>query len=134
MSSFVYEGRVRACPRPKVARATGAAYMPKWYRPYLEKLGWAYRAAGGIHYGDRPVRVTVDVMRALPASRPKRVESEPDDVKPDLDNVVKAVLDALNGVAYDDDAQVVSICAMKCDRTRLPERMRVSVRPADGED
>lgn len=27
--------------------------------------------------------------------------------KPDIDNVAKAVLDALNGVAYEDDKQVV---------------------------
>jgi Holliday junction resolvase RusA-like endonuclease len=34
-------------------------------------------------------------------------------VKPDLDNVVKAVLDALNGVVYLDDAQVVNLVATK---------------------
>ena len=34
-------------------------------------------------------------------------------VKPDLDNVVKAVLDALNGVVYRDDAQVVNLVATK---------------------
>lgn len=33
--------------------------------------------------------------------------------KPDLDNVVKLVLDALNGTAYDDDKQVVYISARK---------------------
>ena len=33
--------------------------------------------------------------------------------KPDLDNVVKAVQDALNGVIYKDDAQIVSLHATK---------------------
>ena len=33
--------------------------------------------------------------------------------KPDIDNLVKAVLDALNGIAYEDDAQIVSITAVK---------------------
>lgn len=33
--------------------------------------------------------------------------------KPDIDNVLKAVLDALNGFAYDDDRQVVSVTCRK---------------------
>ena len=33
--------------------------------------------------------------------------------KPDLDNLVKAVLDALNGVAFDDDSKVAEIFAQK---------------------
>jgi Holliday junction resolvase RusA-like endonuclease len=34
-------------------------------------------------------------------------------VKPDLDNVMKAVLDALNGVVYADDSQVINLVATK---------------------
>lgn len=33
--------------------------------------------------------------------------------KPDIDNIVKAILDALNGIAYKDDTQVVQIVAEK---------------------
>ena len=33
--------------------------------------------------------------------------------KPDIDNVIKAVLDALNGIAYKDDARVVELEARK---------------------
>ena len=33
--------------------------------------------------------------------------------KPDFDNVTKAVCDALNGVAYDDDSQIVDAMARK---------------------
>lgn len=34
-------------------------------------------------------------------------------VRPDLDNLVKLVLDALNGVAYADDSQIVRVHAFK---------------------
>lgn len=33
--------------------------------------------------------------------------------KPDIDNIIKAILDALNGVAYKDDTQVVQVMATK---------------------
>ena len=35
------------------------------------------------------------------------------DKKPDIDNIIKSIQDGLNGVAYDDDCQVVSITANK---------------------
>ena len=34
-------------------------------------------------------------------------------VKPDMDNINKAILDGLNGVAYTDDVQVVSLQSKK---------------------
>ena len=33
--------------------------------------------------------------------------------KPDIDNMQKAVLDALNGLAWDDDSQIVKVTAEK---------------------
>lgn len=34
-------------------------------------------------------------------------------IKPDIDNYVKAILDALNGVAFRDDKQIISLNAKK---------------------
>ena len=53
--------------------------------------------------------------------RPKEVEREWDSFKPDIDNVAKAVLDALNGVAFEDDKDVVSLKAVKLPRVRCPQ-------------
>lgn len=33
--------------------------------------------------------------------------------KPDIDNIAKCILDALNGVAFHDDTQVVKLCMEK---------------------
>lgn len=45
--------------------------------------------------------------------RPKTVKRILPSVKPDLDKYVRAVMDALTGVAYADDSQVVSLYAEK---------------------
>lgn len=65
-----------------------------------------------------PLAVTITCRRALPKSRPKSVESEPDVFKPDGDNVAKLVLDALNGFAWQDDSQVVEMRVTKEPRRR----------------
>ena len=52
--------------------------------------------------------------------------------KPDIDNVLKAVADALNGVAYHDDSQVVMIEAQKLFSSE--EGVRVTVTSAAEEN
>lgn len=69
-----------------------------------------------------PVRLKIEVYTPLAQSTPKGTVSMPHVKKPDLDNVVKLVLDALNGVAWDDDQQVNCIFAKKLDRTQLREQ------------
>lgn len=65
------------------------------------------------------VTVGIAAFRKLPKSRPKSVTSEPDTGKPDIDNIVKAVFDGLNGIAWDDDSQVTVVRAEKKDRMRI---------------
>ena len=74
------------------------------------------------------VRVTVRVKRKAPKSMAKSRESQPDICRPDLDNIIKSVLDALNGVAWRDDCQVVGLRGDKMDRTRRDnESLEVTV-------
>jgi len=61
-----------------------------------------------------PVAVFLDVYR------PRR--------RGDLDNLLKATIDSLNGVAYLDDQQVEQITAVRYDDKRAP-RVEVSVVP-----
>lgn len=63
---------------------------------------------------DGPLSVTVT------AYRPQK--------RGDLDNVLKAAFDALNGVAWDDDSQVVELHALRLDDKHNP-RLEVSVQP-----
>ena len=70
-----------------------------------------------------PVILNVDAYRPLPESRSKRVRSEPD-------NEGKLVMDALNGLVWADDAQVVDLHVVKHPRVRgQAERMDISIAP-----
>lgn len=93
----------------------------------LVRQAWESQT-GGWSAGESPVVVRIDVHRALPNGRPKRIESEPDARKPDADNIAKSVLDALNGAAYEDDKQVVALVVVKHDRRRRDgDVMRIEV-------
>jgi crossover junction endodeoxyribonuclease RusA len=59
-----------------------------------------------------PVRVDADFVMTRPVSTPKR--RTPAAVKrPDLDKLLRGVLDALTGVTWADDSQVVEVFATK---------------------
>ena len=101
---------VRGKERPRFAR--GRVYTPRVTQKAEEEIGLAYKAAGGtLAPKGVPVTVSITVHKAPAKSTPKRVLMKLDLRKPDLDNVIKLVLDGLNGVAYEDDSQVVSIDA-----------------------
>lgn len=119
---FTVYGKVRGQSRPRFTTRGKftRAYKDKRDIAYEQEIVKAYREAGGtLHTG--AVEVHITAYRALPQSRPLKVTHEPDTFKPDVDNICKIFLDALNGVAYKDDAQVVYITAKKQDRKRRPE-------------
>lgn len=58
-----------------------------------------------------PVSVIAWFTLPRPVSLPKRV-TEPD-AKPDIDKLLRALLDGLTGVVIADDAQVISVCGVK---------------------
>ena len=94
-------------------------YTPRQTLQEEKAVEEAYKAQDGTFYADKtPLRLELHIHRALPANRPKKVIRERDTSKPDIDNVLKAVMDGLNGVAYADDAQVVEVQAIKHDRVR----------------
>lgn len=121
---FTVYGKVRGSARPRVTKL--GTYIPKETMAYRKSILAAFIEAGGVKtYG--PVDVRVDVYRELPKSRPKKVRSEPDTFKPDVDNIGKNVLDALNGYAWEDDASVVSLTVVKHPRGRHDELIDVTI-------
>lgn len=126
--SFDVFGKVRGKGRPRFTSG-GRPYTPKATRDYERTIREAYENAPGRppEPFSGPIAVSIMTYRQLPKSAQKGVLSDPDTHKPDIDNVAKIVLDALNGVAWEDDAQVVSLTASKLNRTRSPERLSVSI-------
>ena len=116
---------VRGKARPRFTRQ-GRTYTDGRTERAMDEVAWRFRevlAQGGRGgevptFGGDPVEVSIRVHCELPKSRPKRVESEEYTVTPDVDNVAKLVLDALNGVAWEDDQQVVGLTVLKLPRVR----------------
>lgn len=80
---------------------------------FLQNAGGFYLERG------KPVTLRI-VARFLPvksASKTRRLDMlegrELPLKKPDMDNIVKVVADALNGVAYHDDTQIILVTAAK---------------------
>ena len=107
--------------RPRFTR-TGRPYTPKATHDAEKLIRLAYQEAVLRERIDQPridrpkrVSVTITAIYPIPKSWPKymRVAAAAGQivpaVKPDIDNVIKLVLDALNGFAYEDDSQVSAV-------------------------
>ena len=113
----------------------GSAAVTTLVLPYPPTVNHMYRRARG-HLALTPeaiafrqaVRMIAHVQAIKPISGPVAVFV--DVYRPrkrgDLDNLLKAVLDALNGVAYVDDDQVQQLHAIRYDDKRAP-RVEVGV-------
>ena len=86
----------------------GQSFVPTKTRVFKSTIA-RLAAAGGLRPRTGPV--SLRVIFYLP--RPKRPKAERPMTRPDVDNYVKAVLDGLNGVAWHDDSQVVTLHAEK---------------------
>ena len=63
--------------------------------------------------GAKPVDGAIGIEIVFRVRRPKTVKRDYPTVAPDLDKYIRGVLDALTGIAYQDDSQVIDIKAKK---------------------
>jgi len=63
--------------------------------------------------GKAPSDKAIQLDLVFSMKKPKSVKRDMPTVAPDLDKLVRSVLDALTGVAYEDDSQVVVVNASK---------------------
>ena len=108
--------------QPRAGVRTGRGRRPRFYARSAIVQYWrqtirdVYRATNAGNAGARAVRIRLCFYFPRP-QRLMRKEVPPGRIpytkKPDADNVSKAVMDALNGVAYTDDAQVYDLHVQK---------------------
>ena len=104
--SFSVDIKPKAKERPRFAN--GHAYTPKATKEYEQEIAWAARKVGArpLHY---PCVVDITATFKAPMKRKSFYCSK----RPDVDNLSKAVMDSLNGVAYMDDSQIVQLTMSK---------------------
>ena len=121
---LVVTGEPVAQGRPKFSTIGGhpRAVDPAKSREYKHIVSVMARqkmAELGMTPMEGPLRLHVHVFRVPPKSMGKKRSAEACSLskgittKPDLDNYIKLVSDALNGVVFLDDSQVVAIEATK---------------------
>lgn len=96
-------------------------YNPRINREYENKIKQAFREATGLiaEPMTMPVWLNVEAVYPIPKQTSKKKREAMLEgkiyplVRPDIDNCVKSVMDALNGLAYQDDKQVVLLRSTK---------------------
>lgn len=128
-------GEVRGKGRPRFARATGHTYTP----PETTRYEAIIKHSAGVVMAGRPplevavnVRVDVHVPIAASWSQKKQRAALAGEILPtgkiDIDNYIKIAFDALNGIVFRDDSQIVGVAATK--RYSDRPRMEIRVQPA----
>ena len=112
--SFVIPTKPTGKERPRLAG--GIVYTPAKTKAYENFIKGCYiEQCGDVSFGDRSIILTVKAYVPLLSKFNKsqqasalRGEIKPT-AKPDADNLLKALLDALNELAYDDDRYIYKI-------------------------
>ena len=101
-------------PQPRARITTrggfGQAYTPKAHpiHAYRQAIALTWKSAVGKQF-DGPLKVTMEFY----LTRPKTVKRVWHIVKPDGDNLSRGATDALKGVAWVDDSQIVESIVRK---------------------
>lgn len=117
---FTIPGEPRGKGRPRFSRKSGRAYTDGKTESYESLAAYcAMQALSGREPIDAPINVQLTVRLVPNATASKRSRAamlsgqQPITGRFDLDNIIKAVLDGCNKVAFRDDRQIVELYARK---------------------
>lgn len=119
---FIVEGEVVGKGRPRFTNRNGyvTAYTPKKTMDYEKKVREAYlNEYQPLRWVDKePLEMIVNAYFEIPKSASKKARenmllNEYPTKKPDFDNILKTIADALSGMTYGDDCQIVKATVNK---------------------
>ncbi len=102
--------RPKAKARPRVGKY-GNVYTTKADKEYEQAIGAAWIGSEGPFF-TTPVEMNVIFFNDKITITVSSLE-ESSSIRKDLDNLLKAVMDGLNGVAFQDDNQVIKLIGIK---------------------
>ena len=113
--AFTVPGEPVGKGRPRFVRQTGRTYTPEKTAVYenLVKMAYAGAAQGWKFSDSAELGIRIEAYFAIPKSKSKREQRDMEigvikaTKKPDADNILKVIADALNHMAYRDDSQIV---------------------------
>lgn len=114
--SFTVDGRPVPKGRPRVTQH--GTYTPKSTQIFESEIRTAWLQLGERPFEDgEALDVMVNAYYPIPSgttkSKRQKLHLTPYLKRGDIDNIIKAVLDALNGFAYKDDSAVFSVYGRK---------------------
>lgn len=136
-ASFVVPGPPKGKERPRVTKH--GAYTPTSTVEYENYVRTCYeQQCPDIYFGQQSIKVSA-VAYVTPLKKYKKQErldalanlTHPRS-KPDVDNIIKAVLDALNKVAFDDDYYIYELHIVK--KFTDEPRLEISIVTEDESD
>jgi Holliday junction resolvase RusA-like endonuclease len=120
MTKITIYGKPQGKGRPRFARQGKyvRTYTPEKTRKYEEKIKDAYLLTKAKKIDKNPIKMKITAYFKPAESLSKRkkenlILNRWCDKKPDLDNIAKAVCDALNKIAYEDDSQITFMMLSK---------------------
>ena len=119
--TFVVEGDPKGKARPRfrrIGRLT-MTYTPKATVEYEDKVRNSFLSAVDKDFKPFEGAVETDTLcvfsvpKSYSKTKRERLMGKPAIRKPDTDNIIKSILDPLNGIAYIDDSQVCKVSGLK---------------------
>lgn len=111
------EGKIKGKARPRMTKF-GHTYTPQDTVNYENWVRLCYKQQSNKKL-EGFIQATIIAYFAVPKSysKTKRLDCVLNNLrptkKPDADNIAKIILDSLNGIAYDDDSQIVELTVIK---------------------
>lgn len=115
---FTVLGNPKGKQRPRICRNRGRqiTYTPRQTTEYEKLVRASYTAVSKMFFDKNiPLEISIIALFSVPQSISKRLKNSmlKGDIlptkKPDSDNIIKIILDALNGICYHDDSQICKI-------------------------